>query len=185
MLLAMQYKTFVWVNNPKSYTLSCERLTAAHKIPLGDYCVQDLGRSCTVLRGEGEFFGAGAYTQFRRLMEVFRSPGAGVLRHPVWQCSRAYFTRLELAQEPREDYVAYSFEFCDAGEEQAAPEAAASSGTADSAAANRARTVTVRTGDTLWALCRTYGLTMRQMLAYNPQIRDPDLIHTGEELRIG
>ena len=185
MLLAMQYKTFVWVNNPKSYTLSCERLTAAHKIPLGDYCVQDLGRSCTVLRGEGEFFGAGAYTQFRRLMEEFRSPGAGALRHPVWQCSRAYFTRLELAQEPREDYVAYSFEFCDAGEEQAAPEAAASSGTADSAAANRARTVTVRTGDTLWALCRTYGLTMRQMLAYNPQIRDPDLIHTGEELRIG
>ena len=103
MLLAMQYKTFVWVNNPKSYTLSCERLTAAHKIPLGDYCVQDLGRSCTVLRGEGEFFGAGAYTQFRRLMEVFRSPGAGALRHPVWQCSRAYSTRLELAQEPREE----------------------------------------------------------------------------------
>ena len=108
MLLAMQYKTFVWVNNPKSYTLSCERLTAAHKIPLAGYCVQDLGRSCTVLRGEGEFFGAGAYTQFRRLMEVFRSPGAGALRHPVWQCSRAYFTRLELAQEPREDYVACS-----------------------------------------------------------------------------
>ena len=42
-----------------------------------------------------------------------------------------------------------------------------------------------RTGDTLWALCRTYGLTMQQMLAYNPWIRDPDLIHTGEELRIG
>ena len=81
--------------------------------------------------------------------------------------------------------MAYSFEFCDAGEEAAAPEVAASSWTADSAAADRARTVTVRTGDTLWALCRTYGLTMRQMLAYNPQIRDPDLIHTGEELRIG
>ena len=186
MLLAMQYKTFVWANNPKSYTLSCERLTAAHKIPLGDYCVQDLGRSCTVLRGEGEFFGAGAYTQFRRLLEVFRSPGAGMLRHPVWQCSRAYFTRLELAQEPREEYVAYSFEFCDAGEEQAAPEVTAlASQTADSAAENRARTVTVRTGDTLWALCRTYGLTMRQMLAYNPQIRDPDLIHTGDALLIG
>ena len=186
MLLAMQYKTFVWANNPKSYTLSCERLTAAHKIPLGDYCVQDLGRSCTVLRGEGEFFGAGAYTQFRRLLEVFRSPGAGMLRHPVWQCSRAYFTRLELAQEPREEYVAYSFEFCDAGEEQAAPEVTAlASQTADSAAENRARTVTVRTGDTLWALCRTYNLTMQQMLAYNPQIRDPDLIYAGEELRIG
>ena len=77
---AMQYKTIVWENTPNSYTLSCERLTAAHKIPLGDYCVQDLGRSCTVLRGEGEFFGAGAYTQFRRLMEVFRSPGAGAQR---------------------------------------------------------------------------------------------------------
>lgn len=131
------------------------------------------------------FSARGAYTQFRRLMEVFPLAGGGRAAPPVWQCSRAYFTRLELAQEPREDYVAYSFEFCDAGEEQAAPEVAASLQTADSAAAGRARTVTVRTGDTLWALCRTYGLTMRQMLAYNPQIRDPDLIHTGEELRIG
>ena len=137
-----------------------------------------------MLRGEGEFFGPDAYEQFRALTEVFRSAGAGELRHPVWRCSRAVFTRLELAQEPREDYVAYSFEFCDAGEQTSAPkriEASAGQG----GTAQAARTVTVRTGDTLWALCRTYGLTMQQMLAYNPQIRDPDLIHTGEELRIG
>ena len=184
MLLAMRYKTFTWPNNPGHYTLSCERLTAAHKIPMGDYCVQDLGRSCTVLRGEGEFFGPDAYEQFRALTEVFRSAGAGELRHPVWRCSRAVFTRLELAQEPREDYVAYSFEFCDAGEQTSAPkQIEASAG--ENGAAKAARTVTVRAGDTLWALCRTYGLTMQQMLAYNPQIRDPDLIHTGVELRIG
>ena len=137
------------------------------------------------MRGEGEFFGPDAYAQFRELTEVFRSAGAGELRHPVWRCSRAVFTRLELAQEPREDYVAYSFEFCDAGEQTQAPKQITASAGEKGTAKAAARTVTVRTGDTLWALCRTYGLTMRQMLAYNPQIRDPNLIHTGEELRIG
>ena len=72
------------------------------------------------------------------------------------------------------------------GEQQAqGGRGAAQQGALPGGTAQAARTVTVRTGDTLWALCRTYGLTMRQMLAYNPQIRDPDLIHTGEELRIG
>ena len=54
---AMRYKEFTWPNNPARYTLSCERLTAVHKMPMGSYCVQDLGRSRTVLRGAGEFFG--------------------------------------------------------------------------------------------------------------------------------
>ena len=54
---AMRYKEFTWPNNPARYTLSCERLTAVHKMPMGSYCVQDLGRSRTVLRGAGEFLG--------------------------------------------------------------------------------------------------------------------------------
>ena len=183
-MLKMRYKGFTWPNNPKTYTISCERQTAVHKIPMGGFVVQDLGQTSTVLRGEGEFYGAGAYETYQSLLAAFSSGGAGVLVHPVWQCGAAWFTRLHLTQEPREDYVAYSFEFCDAGEETSAPkriEASAGQG----GTAQAARTVTVRTGDTLWALCRTYGLTMQQMLAYNPQIRDPDLIHTGEELRIG
>ena len=183
-MLNMRYKSFVWPNNPRTYTLSCKRQTVTHKVPMGGFVVQDLGVYAAVMQGQGEFYGEGAYEKFQELLQVFQMGGAGLLVHPVWQAGSAYFTDLRLTQEPREDYVAYSFEFCDAGEQTSAPKQI---GTAagENGAAKAARTVTVRTGDTLWALCRTYGLTMRQMLAYNPQIRDPDLIHTGEELRIG
>ncbi len=182
---AMRYKEFTWPNNPARYTLSCERLTAVHKMPMGSYCVQDLGRSRTVLRGAGEFFGAGAYARFRALVEVFAQDGAGALRHPVWQCAAAYFTRLELTQEPRSDYVAYSFEFCDAGTEAAAPQIRAAAAEDAAAAAAQKRYHTVVGGDTLWSICRRYGLSMRQMLALNPGIRNPNLIRVGEELRVG
>lgn len=56
-MLNMQYKSFVWPNNPKTYTLSCERRTVVQKIPMGGFEVQDLGATCMVLRGEGEFLG--------------------------------------------------------------------------------------------------------------------------------
>ena len=54
-MLKMRYKGFTWPNNPKTYTISCERQTAVHKIPMGGFVVQDLGQTSTVLRGEGEF----------------------------------------------------------------------------------------------------------------------------------
>lgn len=37
-----------------------------------------------------------------------------MLVHPVWQTASAYFTELTLTQEPRDDYVAYRFTFCEA-----------------------------------------------------------------------
>ena len=37
--------------------------------------------------------------------------GPGLLIHPVWQASQAYFVLLELAQQPLENYVRYRFAF--------------------------------------------------------------------------
>lgn len=181
---AMRYKTFLWPNNPERYTLSCERLNVVHKLPLGDYCVQDLGRSRTVLRGAGEFFGAQAYAQFAQLLAVFADGGAGVLEHPVWSCETAVFSQLELMQEPRADHVAYEFTFYDGGTQVDAPRVYTpeAQGAAQSAVGTQYHTV-VR-GDTLWALCARYGLSMRQMLALNPGISDPNRIYAGEVLRV-
>ena len=110
-MLNMQYKSFVWPNNPKTYTLNCERRTVVQKIPMGGFEVQDLGATCMVLRGEGEFFGPDAMRNFSLLVQTFRQDGAGTLLHPAWQGAQAFFTQLQLTQEPREDYVAYRFEF--------------------------------------------------------------------------
>ena len=172
MLLAMRFKTFIWPNNPKRYTLSCERLTAVHKYPLGGYTVQDLGKTCTVLRGEGEFFGSNAYAWFQALETVFFEPGSGALVHPAWQSAHALFTELQLTQEPRADYVAYSFAFCDAGDPTPAV-----------IPAEKYHVLTA--GQTLWTLCTLYGLTMQTLLTLNPKISDPNAVRIGTEVRVG
>lgn len=186
MLPPMRYKNFTFPHNPRVYTIDYRRDVAVQKVPMGIFSVQDLGRTCRILRGEGEFYGKNAYDTFKKLATVFYESGPGALYHPVWQCSQAYFTKLSLRQEPRSDYVAYSFEFCEgffgyAGVRQnRTASAAASAKPAGSAAAYR----TVSAGDTLWSIARQNGLTLAQLLALNPGISNPNLIHVGEKVRI-
>jgi GH24 family phage-related lysozyme (muramidase) len=45
-------------------------------------------------------------------------------------------------------------------------------------------TYTVREGDTLWGIARDLGISRDALIAANPQLEDPDLILTGEQLRL-
>jgi len=166
----MRYKDYIWPHNPRTYSISYERKIAAYKIPFGTYTMQDMGMTYRVLRGEGEFVGEGAYDEFKRLATVFYAGGAGLLVHPVWQTSNAYFVALSMKQQPREDYVSYAF---------AAP---APGGTDTGASA--AGSCTVVAGDTLWGIAARYGKTVEELIALNPQIRNPNLIYPGDVIRI-
>ena len=186
-LSSMRYKDYIWPHNPRTYSISYERKIAAYKIPFGTYTMQDMGMTYRVLRGEGEFVGEGAYDEFKRLATVFYAGGAGLLVHPVWQTSNAYFVALSMKQQPREDYVSYAFEFWeDHGArpggltEIAAP--SASGGTDGGASA--AESCTVVAGDTLWGIAARYGKTVEELIALNPQIRNPNLIYPGDVIRI-
>ena len=99
-LTPMRYKSYVLPYNPETGAVTWERKIAARKVPFGGYCLQDLGLTCRVMRGEGTFTGTGAYEEFRKLEEVFRSDGPGLLIHPVWQAASAYFVTLRLEEEP-------------------------------------------------------------------------------------
>ena len=110
-LTPMQYKGYVWPHNPRTYTIRYQRQVALHKVPFGRYAMQDLGLTRRVMAGEGEFFGPKAYEEFKKLASIFYEGGPGALIHPVWQASQAYFVELSLAQEPRKDYVRYTFAF--------------------------------------------------------------------------
>ena len=73
----MQYKDYIWPHNPRTYTISYERKVAVHKVPFGRYAMQDLGLGRRVMRGEGEFYGEGAYEEFKKLASVFYHGGPG------------------------------------------------------------------------------------------------------------
>ena len=176
-MLRMRFGSFVWPNNPRTYTISCKRQTAVHKVPMGGFVVQDLGRTATVMKGEGEFFGANAYDTFLKLQAVFQKGGRGALVHPVWQTGGAYLTELELTQEPRDDYVAYRFTFCEAP--GAAEEPAAGIGQTDGK-----RFYELREGQTLWTVSNAYGLSMTELLRLNPQIAKPNEVQSGTRVRV-
>ena len=60
-LSPMRFKSYVWPHNPRTYEIEFRRGIVTHKVPFGAYTLQNLGRTNRVLRGEGEFCGAGAY----------------------------------------------------------------------------------------------------------------------------
>lgn len=147
--------------------------------------MQDLGKSYKVLTGEGEFIGENAYDRFRELAEVFEEGGAGILVHPVWQLTKAYFVSLTLRQEPRENYVAYSFEFWeDISDGESFTKIKESVNTETAIPQTESRTYTVKKGDTLWGIAQRNGMTISELVSKNPQIRNPNLIYVGDVIKL-
>lgn len=180
-LSPMRYKNFVWPHNPKVYEMSYKRSVTPVKLPFGGWIMQDMGKTYRVLTGEGEFVGKNAYAQFKKLAEVFEQGGTGVLMHPVWQMTKAIFVSLTLAEEPRENYVKYTFEFWEDAEKTGAfkviPKVDQSQ--QNSAAAGTARSYTVVKGDTMWGIAARNNMSLTRLIALNPQIKNPNLIYPG------
>lgn len=192
-LAPMRYKEFTWPHNPETYQVEHRRQVAVHKVPFGGYVLQDLGAGCRVLEGEGTFAGKDAYATFRALERVFDQPGPGLLVHPVWPASSAYFVTLQLTEEPLPDFVRYRFAFWeDQGGYKAGLTEIAAGGTEEGGSAGGASqpapsysgTYVVRKGDTLWGIAGRYGVALTDLIAANPQIKNPNLIYPGETVVI-
>lgn len=185
-LEAMRYRDFVWPHNPKVYTIDYTRRMSEVGVPYGRYVLQDMGFARRILRGQGEFVGEGAYENFKRLASVFYRTGPGILVHPVWQSVSAYFTALSLRQEPRRDYVSYSFEFreeygqYDTGLKELTKVREESGNSEASAAVWH----TVARGESLWSIAGQYGVKPEEVIRLNPQLRNPSIIMVGERVRV-
>ena len=188
-LRPMQYKGFVRPHNPRTYTITYDRQVAVHKVPFGRYAMQDLGMTHRVMRGEGEFVGPEAYDTFRALASVFYEGGPGTLLHPVWQSAQVYFVALALTQEPRKDYVRYTFTFWETYSryrDTLAPAGASDEGSGSQSGGGTTspggRTHTVAQGETLWGIAQAWGVTLGELLAKNPQLKNPNVIQPGQVL---
>lgn len=114
------YKTFVWPTNPHTYREVCSR-EPVYLTSNGITNFVSMSAMRRVITGSGAFFGEDAFTRFKELMKLFEDSTTGLLDHPVWGQRLCYFTKLDLLQEPREDYVSYSFEFMQAQEDGTVP----------------------------------------------------------------
>lgn len=201
-LTPMRFKDYTWPHNPETCRVELERKMAVQKAPFGGYVLQDMGALHRVMRGEGAFVGENAYEEFRKLVRVFEEDGAGTLVHPVWRTMLAHFVALEVLEEPKPDYVRYTFEFWESCGETAMK--LLTGGRKTKTAESRERVVvtaaldagdtdgenaaeeyhTVLQGDTLWGIALQHGLTLEEVVRLNPQVKNPNLIHPGDEVRI-
>lgn len=115
------YKNYVWPQNPDVYEQKYVREPVYSKDDAGNtkFSIGPMKRTIT---GSGSFFGETAYEDFLALAKVFEENSWGGLVHPVFGTYRCFFTKLELTTEPREDYVAYTFEFREADEDGVIPQ---------------------------------------------------------------
>ena len=106
----LSYKTFVWPQNPHTYQ---EEYIRDPQYVTENHVTSFTGMSemKRVIRGKGIFFGDNAFTNFKALAALFADGTAGNLEHPIWGIRYCYFTGLELTQEPKNNYVSYTFEF--------------------------------------------------------------------------
>lgn len=184
-LSPMRFKTFVWPHNPTVYSITFERKMAVNKIPFGRHYLQSLGQTRRVFKGEGEFVGEGAYDTFKELASLFYQETPGTLIHPVWMAVSAWFVGLKLEQEPRSDYVRYSFEFWeDLSGVTTGLTAQTLKGSTGASSGEQALWYTVVSGDTLWAIAGRYGTTVAAILELNPTISNPNLILVGQKVRV-
>ncbi|MBE6921690.1 MAG: hypothetical protein E7465_00715 [Ruminococcaceae bacterium] len=117
----LSFRTFTWPTNPEVYQEEFIREALYAKTDSGDTVFSGMGPMKRVITGSGSFFGTSAYTNFNKLAELFAAGGMGALTHPVCGMRTVYFTKLEMMQSPKSDYVAYSFEFKEADEDGAIP----------------------------------------------------------------
>lgn len=109
----LKFKSFIWPINPEVYHEDYSRDAIYAKTDGGDSVFSGMGPMKRVITGSGAFFGTDASTKFTELATIYASADPGLLNHPVWGIRTVYFTKLQMTQSPKSDYVAYSFEFAE------------------------------------------------------------------------
>ena len=115
------FKDFVWPQNPEYFRQNFVREPVYIRVEDGEPVFSGMGPLKRTITGSGSFMGPAAYDDFRELIHLCKEKAAGVLVHPVWGEVNVYLVELEMAQEPRADYVAYSFKFQEADSDGAIP----------------------------------------------------------------
>ena len=132
--------------------------------------------------------GSGPTRSSRRWRRALTRPGRGW--SPTGPGVSAFFVPLELREEPLPDYVRYRFSFWEdstasGGLVEVPVEGEPEGGTDPEIPAGGWGAVhTVRKGETLWGIAWRYGVALTALIAANPQIKNPNLIYPGDQVRI-
>lgn len=168
-LVPMRFGGVSWRHNPREIRFAAEKNVRELVSPFALPAVQDVGRRCMTVRGEGELYGADCLEQFERLLALFRREGTDVLSIAGIKPFYAVFEELAVVGEPKPDVLTYRFVFREAPRESGE---------------DKPTVHTAAQGESLWDISYRCGVGIDALVALNPQVKRPDEVAAGEEVRL-
>lgn len=165
----MRFDGFQWKYNPLTVTVTHKRRTSQQNMQGGSF-LRKGGCDLRVIKGKGELAGADCSVQFKTLCDLFEKGRKGLLTLPFMKPFYAYFTDLSLTGEATPELITYTFEFVEA-------ESAGFSGA-------KREYVCAKEEETLFDIAYREGVSVESLVALNPQIKRPDELQEGEEVRL-
>lgn len=163
---SMRYKNFTWHHNPKTLKIKNSKRIISLSYPYSYRTVQEMFKENAVIEGEGELYGENCIEQFNSLCKLYSSKNKGILSIGGIPSFEAYFTKLELLCEPKNNILTYSFQFteCSSKEKRDTP----------------ANYYTAENNDTLWDVSYKCGVSIDTLAKLNPKYKRPDSVQEGD-----
>lgn len=168
-MMGMRFREFTWQNNPVSLRVSNARNVEEISVPYGESRAEELGSRRRKVTGEGYFSGEDCMEQWDKLQAAFAQKGPGMLQLPGVSPFLALMDSLELIGAQGKDLVRYSFSFT---EWEGKPVYSGS---------GRHR---AHQGENLWDYANRWGVSIEELVAVNPHIRDICVLQEGEEVLV-
>lgn len=167
---SMRYKNFTWHHNPKTLKIKNSKRTVSLSYPYCYRSTEEMFRENTVIEGEGELFGEDCIEQFNSLCRLYSSKNKGILSIGGIPSFEAYFTRLELLCEPKNNILTYSFQFSECSSKEKRD--------------TQINYYIAEKGDTLWDVSYKCNVPIETLAKLNLKYKRPDSVQEGDRVII-
>lgn len=168
-LVPMRFGGAEWHHNPAEISFECDKQVNELKSPNGRAYIQNMERRNIVVRGKGQLFGDDCLEQFDSLFRLFRRVGSGILAIDKMEPIFAVFESLKIAGNPKPDVLDYEFVFREIMEKKRE---------------NKQSIYVVKEGENLWDVSYITGMDIDTLVRLNPEIKRPDELNGGFEVKL-
>ncbi|HCA04677.1 MAG TPA: hypothetical protein DEO32_02135 [Ruminococcaceae bacterium] len=168
-LAKMRFKGVAWLHNPRELSFDCEKYISENGSHTGRSYIQSTGRKNMIIRGKGELFGDDCLEQFRRLFELFREGGSGILSIAGLSPVHAVFESLTITALPKPDLLEYEFVFREVMEKKHSLSPVS---------------YVLGEGECLWDVSYIFGVAIEDLLELNPSFKRPDEVIAGKAVKL-
>lgn len=169
-LAVIRYKGYTFTHNPKELKITSQRKNYEYTSTCGEPVLQPTGEKCRVIKGEIQLYGDDAVDKFNILAKLYKQGGSGLLCLPQLGTLTVQFKELIFIAQPTPGVIVCGFVFTEIPSKKRNNEYYINH--------------IIKEGENLWQIARQYETTVDALLLLNPQIKRPDELKTGEEVKV-